>query len=138
MQLSGINELNFEPKMAVDLASVAATSTPETLRPAIGPLSELNNIPSRARFFCRFSQAATSGNATVNLKTESGQTLKSWAFSLNGTSSFGVDDRVNLSSVAGADNLVFEVNVTAAAQAGTKATFDSVVAVELPLTISGC
>jgi hypothetical protein len=138
MQLAGINELNFEPKMAVDLAAVATTSTPTTLRPYLGPLSELNFIPARCRFYGRLNQQATGGAVVVSLKTEAGTLVKSWTFDITNQTDFGADDRVNLSNIAGADNLVIEVDVQTAAQAGTTATVDAFVVVELPLTISGC
>jgi len=138
MQLAGINELNFEPKMLISADNTNTVSTPEALRPELGPLSELNYIPSNARFHGKLNQQASQGSAVVSLKTETGTVIKTWTFALNGQNAISANERVNLSQVAGADALLFEVEIATAAQSGTTIEFDSFVAVALPLTVNGC
>lgn len=129
--------LPFEPKMAVNMAAIAATATPANLQPNLGPLAALTYKPTRMRYLIRLSAAPTVGAATLNLKA--GETvIRAEAVSLVGVTTISNSVAVDLSSVAGETPLSVELDVTAAADAGITATLDAVLDVEQPVTLTGC
>ncbi len=135
--VAGKSVLPFEAKMAVLLDAVATNDTPKVLRPTLGPLAQLQYKPCRFKYLVRLSSAPTSGAANIELVA--GETVVfSQSVSLNGLTEIANDVAVDLSQVAGETELKTRVDVTATADAGITAEVDSALAVETPVSVTGC
>ncbi|MDX1800398.1 MAG: hypothetical protein R3303_05660 [Marinobacter sp.] len=127
----------FEPKMAVNLAAVAQTETPTQMQIGLGPLSQLSYKPATFRYLIRLSAATAAGAATLELKA-GGTVLKSIPVDLTTATVIEGQAGITLAGVAGEAELSVNLNVTTAADAGTTATVDTVLAVEQPTVVTGC
>lgn len=124
--------------VAVDATADPAYTTPVEHRPALRDLSRLAYIGGRARATVRLNQSTAAGTATLRL-TDGNNTLQSWSVDLTTSQhqTFAAD--VDLSGVAGASGLRFELSVDTAADADTTAEVAGVVHVSHPLVLlSGC
>lgn len=130
-------DIQFEPKQAVDLATVAATETPENIKPNLGNLASLDYKPTEWRYLLRLSAAPTQGSATIKLKAGT-VVIASETVSLNGITTASNRRMIALSGVKGEDRLSVEVDVTAAADAGITGTIDSTLSIDHPVVSAGC
>lgn len=135
--IAGKSVLPFEPKMNVAMDAIAATDTPENLRPTLGPLSQLTYKPTTWAYLVRLSANPTIGTAEVKLLAGA-TVIRTDSYALNGVASLSNRVSVDLSQVSGEQPLNVQINVTAAADAGITATVDSVVDVETPVSVTGC
>lgn len=135
--LAGKSQFVFEPKMSVAADAVAATDTPENLRPTLGPLAQLSYKPASWAYLVRFSATPTQGAADIKLMAGA-TVIRSDSVSFNGNSLISGAVAVDLSQVAGETPLRVEIDVTSAADAAITATVDSTVSVEQPVVVSGC
>ncbi|WP_300499027.1 hypothetical protein [Marinobacter sp.] len=129
--------LQFEPKMSVAMDATGQTGTPENFQPDLGPLANMKYKRTSWRYLVRLSSAPTTGDANIELLA-GGTVIKSVAVSLSGATVISANTKVDLSAVAGETPIICRVDVTGAADAGIKATVDSVVDVESPLITGGC
>ena len=130
-------DLCFESLMPVEMDTVAETQTHENLRPRLGPLSQLSYKLAEWRYRVKLSATPTTGNVTIKLVNGT-TVIRSESFSLNGISEFSNRVNVDVSPVTGEAELSVLVDVTASADAGTTATVDSVLSVDVPMTVIGC
>ncbi|WP_027331086.1 hypothetical protein [Marinimicrobium agarilyticum] len=131
--VAGITELNFEPKMALALDSVAETRTVEAYRPRLGPLANVIYKPCRLKYLVRLS--ATSATGVATLKIYKGETEAAVISLPLDQAIISGEKELQIENVGGSVDWSVSVDVTTAGDAGVTATLDAKMCIETPASI---
>lgn len=128
----------FEPKMAINATAVAETKTPAGLAVKLKTLASLSYVQPVFKYLLRLNQATAGGTANINLYAGATVVGQIANVDLSTATEFSGSLDVDLSSVAGSTPITAAVDITGAADAGTTATLDAALDIDLPIINTSC
>lgn len=141
MEFANKTQLGFDPlpeAVAVDATGTPVYTTPADLRPRLGDLARLRYQHGEFRYVLTLNQSTAGGSGTVKL-TDGATVIASEAVDLSTGTRHTGSLEVDLADVAGGSRLRLELDIDAAADAGTTAQLAAALEVTHPIIVqAGC